>query len=243
MKNDPNGIAISVVVPAYNEEESVPVLAREIAAALRPSKIAFEILVVDDGSSDGTARVAASLAKEYPELRVLRHARNCGQSAGMATGFAAALGEVIVTLDADGQNDPADIPRLLSALDEGTDCVCGVRTVRKDTFVKRASSKIANKFRSAIVGDKVADAGCAFRAIRKRALREVLVFNGMHRFLPTILGAQGYRVVEIPVNHRPRALGVSKYGINNRLWRGIRDCFALRWYKARAVPGARLRHE
>jgi dolichol-phosphate mannosyltransferase len=240
---EPEDIQISVVVPAYNEDESVPPLVREIAAAVRPLARSFEIIVVDDGSTDRTVEVTAALAPEFPELRALRHARNCGQSAGMATGFASARGGVIVTLDADGQNDPADIPKLLAALGDAVDCVCGVRTVRRDSFVKRASSKIANRFRGAIIGDRVTDAGCAFRAIRKRALREMIVFNGMHRFLPTILQIQGYRVVEIPVNHRPRALGKSKYGINNRLWRGIRDCFALRWYRARAIPGRRLRDE
>lgn len=236
-------IVISVVIPAYNEEESVPPLVREIAAAVRPLGLPFEILVVDDGSADRTAEVAAGLAPEFPELRTLRHARNFGQSAGMATGFARARGAIVVTLDSDGQNDPADIPRLLAALDGGADCACGVRTVRRDSFVKRASSKIANAFRGAVIGDRVTDAGCALRAIRRSALREMLVFNGMHRFLPTILQTQGYRVVELPVNHRPRALGKSKYGINNRLWRGIRDCFALRWYRARAVPGERLADE
>jgi dolichol-phosphate mannosyltransferase len=239
--SDPADIRVSVIVPAYNEEESVPPLVREIAAALRPSLAPFEIIIVDDGSTDRTQAVAAELAREFPELRAMRHARNCGQSAGMATGFAAARGPILVTLDADGQNDPADIPKLLAALDESADCVCGVRTVRRDTFVKRASSKIANRFRSAIIGDRVTDAGCAFRVIRRAALREMIVFNGMHRFLPTILQIQGYRTVEVPVNHRPRALGKSKYGINNRLWRGIRDCFALRWYRARAIPGNRLR--
>lgn len=232
-------IDISVVVPAYNEEESVPVLVREIDEAMKSLSRGHEIIIVDDGSSDRTRDVLRELTSTYAQLRWAAHGTNLGQSAGMATGFQLARGNIIITLDADGQNNPADIPKLLLALTDEVDCVCGIRAYRKDTFVRRASSKIANGFRSFIIGDTVTDAGCAFRVIRRRALKEIFVFNGMHRFLPTILQAQGYRVVEVPVSHRERALGTSKYGINNRLWRGIRDCFALKWYRARAIPGDR----
>jgi dolichol-phosphate mannosyltransferase len=147
---------------------------------------------------------------------------------------------VVVTLDADGQNDPADIPALLAALRPGVDCVTGVRTQRQDSFVKRVSSRVANAYRNWITGDRVTDAGCTFRAVRRAALREVPVFNGLHRFLPTILRRQGFTVAELPVNHRPRTRGVSKYGVGNRLWRGLRDCFAMRWYAARVIPADRL---
>ena len=232
-------IDISVVVPAYNEEESVPVLVREIHEAMKPLDRQYEVIIIDDGSSDQTPNVLAELTSTYAQLRWASHETNLGQSAGMATGFQLAGGAIIITLDADGQNDPADIPMLLSALTGGVDCVCGVRAERRDTFVRRASSKIANGFRSFIIGDTVTDAGCAFRVIRQQALKEMFVFNGMHRFLPSILQAQGYRLVEVSISHRERALGQSKYGINNRLWRGIRDCFALRWYRARAIPGNR----
>jgi hypothetical protein len=142
-------------------------------------------------------------------------------------------------MDADQQNDPHDIPEMLKLLQNDTAAVCGIRRTREDDWVRRASSRIANRFRNVVTGDVVGDAGCTFRALRRDALKEVPVFNGMHRFLPTLLRFQGYRVVEIPVNHRPRTRGQSKYGIGNRAWRGIVDCFAMRWYRARCVRGDR----
>lgn len=231
---------VSVVLPVFNEAESLPPLLAEIAAALRGCGRTFEIIAVDDASTDGSLAVLKELRGRHPELRVLRHRRNCGQSAAFAAGFAHARGEVVVTLDADGQNDPADIPALLAALQPGVDCVTGVRVQRQDSFVKRVSSRVANAYRNWITGDRVTDAGCTFRAVRRAALREVPVFNGLHRFLPTILRRQGFTVAELPVNHRPRTRGVSKYGVSNRLWRGLRDCFAMRWYAARAIPADRL---
>jgi glycosyltransferase involved in cell wall biosynthesis len=164
-----------------------------------------------------------------------RHNLNCGESAAEATGFAHARGEWIITIDADQQNDPADIPSLLEA-SKNVDAVCGVRTKREDDFVKRISSRIANGFRNWVTGDVIADAGCTFRALRKEALREIPVFNGMHRFLPTLLRLQGFTVIEIPVNHRPRTRGESKYGIGNRMFRGLIDCFAIHWWRKRCLP-------
>lgn len=231
---------VSVVLPVFNEAESLPPLLEEITAALRGSGRSFEIIAVDDASTDGSVAVLRELRGRHPELRVLRHRHNCGQSAAFAAGFAHARGEVVVTLDADGQNDPADIPALLAALRPGVDCVTGVRARRQDSFVKRVSSRLANAYRNWITGDRVTDAGCTFRAVRRAALREVPVFNGLHRFLPTILRRQGFTVAELRVNHRPRTRGVSKYGVGNRLWRGLRDCFAMRWYAARAIPADRL---
>lgn len=231
---------VSVVLPVFNEAENLPSLLDEIAATLHGLGMRFEILAVDDASTDGSPEVLAQLRRQHPELRVLRHRRNCGQSAAFASGFAHARGEVVVTLDADGQNDPHDLPTLLAALRPGVDCVTGVRTRRQDTWVKRLSSRIANAYRNRITGDRVTDAGCTFRVVRRAALREVPVFNGMHRFLPSLLRWQGFTVVEVPVNHRPRTRGVSKYGVGNRLWRGLRDCLAMRWYAARALPADRL---
>lgn len=231
---------VSVVLPVFNEAENLPPLLDEIAGTLRGLGKTFEILAVDDASTDGSVAVLEALRRRHPELRVLRHRRNCGQSAAFASGFAHARGEVVVTLDADGQNDPHDLPALLAALQPGVDCVTGIRTRRQDTWVKRLSSRIANAYRNWMTGDRVTDAGCTFRVIRRAALREVPVFNGMHRFLPTLLRWQGFTVVEVPVNHRPRTRGVSKYGVGNRLWRGLRDCLAMRWYAARALPADRL---
>jgi dolichol-phosphate mannosyltransferase len=234
---------ISVVLPVFNEEGNLKPLLEEIIATLGSRGQALEVIAVDDASTDGSLATLRALQSTHPELRVLRHRFNAGQSAAFAAGFAHARGEVVITLDADGQNDPHDIPALLDALGPGIACVTGIRRKREDSGVRRLSSRLANAYRNWITGDHVTDAGCTFRAVRREALREVPVFNGLHRFLPTILRRQGFVVVELPVNHRPRTRGVSKYGVGNRLWRGIRDCFAMRWYAARAIRADRLHPE
>lgn len=234
---------VSVVLPVFNEADNLPALVEEIATTLRAAGRTFEILAVDDGSTDTSAAVLADLRARHPQLRVLRHRRNFGQSAAYASGYAHARGEVVATLDADGQNDPRDLPALLEALTPGVACVTGIRQHRQDSWVKRLSSRLANAYRNWITGDRVSDAGCTFRVMRREALREVPVFNGQHRFLPSLLRWQGFTVVELPVRHRPRTRGVSKYGIGNRLWRGLRDCLAMRWYAARALPAERLESE
>jgi len=232
-------IEISVVVPAYNEEDSLPVLHREIAEALDGAGVPFETIFVDDGSSDRTPEVLAELAAADPRVRVLLQTPNRGQSAALASGWEAARAPVVVTLDADLQNDPADIPRLLERLGE-FDVVCGVRTDRKDTWVRRISSKIANAVRNRVTGDSVTDVGCTLRACRIEYLRLVPVWNGMHRFLPALLEMAGARVTEIPVRHRARRFGTPKYGIHNRLWRGIADLFGVRWLQRRWVGDRRV---
>lgn len=237
------GPQISVILPVFNEEGNLRALLEEITATLRARDARFEVIAVDDASSDGSLARLHELQGVHPELRVLRHRYNAGQSAAFAAGFAHARGAVVVTLDADGQNDPHDIPALLDALQPGIDCVTGIRRQREDSPMRRLSSKVANAYRNWITGDHVTDAGCTFRAVRRAALREVPVFNGLHRFLPTILRRQGFVVIELPVNHRPRLAGQSKYGVRNRLWRGLRDCFAMRWYAARAIRADRLHPE
>ena len=234
------GPELSVVLPCFEEEGSLPDLVAELRATLLPLGRSFEILCVDDASGDGTAAVAGALAATAPELRLLCHAVRCGQSAALATGFAAARGSILLTLDADGQNDPADLPALLDALAAGADAACGVRVERHDGFVRRASSRLGNGFRDLVTGVKVRDAGCALRAIRRECLAELPVFNGLHRFLPTLLRLQGFRVVEQPVRHRPRRAGRSKYGIGNRALRGLVDCFVMRWFARRLPPARRL---
>jgi glycosyltransferase involved in cell wall biosynthesis len=230
---------ISVILPCFNEAESVAELTAELNTVLDRLGQASEILFVNDASTDDTLDVLKALQQRYPRVHIINHQQRLGQSAGHASGFRLARGTQIITMDADGQNDPSDIPRLLAAL-EHADAACGIRRRRQDVWVKRVSSRLANGFRNVITREHITDAGCAYRALRRSVLAEIPVFNGMHRFLPTLLRMQGYRVIEMDVNHRPRHAGVSKYGINNRLWRGLIDCMAIRWLQSRAVPGHRV---
>jgi glycosyltransferase involved in cell wall biosynthesis len=234
-----SSVELSIVLPCFNEAESVAELTAELNTVLDRLGAPSEILFVNDASTDHTLDVLRDLQQRYPRVEILNHQQRLGQSAGHASGFRHAQGAYIITMDADGQNDPSDIPRLLAAL-ESADAVCGIRRRRQDAWLKRVSSRLANWFRNAITREQITDAGCAYRALRRSALAELPVFNGMHRFLPTLLRMQGYRVVEIDVNHRPRHAGVSKYGIHNRLWRGLIDCIAIRWLQSRAVPGHRV---
>ena len=232
-------IKVSVVIPVFNEEDNLGPLLDELFPILNDTGSDFEVICVDDASTDGSFSVLQELGKKYSQLRVVQHTVNCGESAGEATGFFHARGEWIITIDADQQNDPADIPALLEA-SANADAVCGVRQQREDDWVKRISSKVANGFRNWVTGDIIADAGCTFRALRREALREIPVFNGMHRFLPTLMRLQGFTVVEIAVNHRPRTRGESKYGIGNRMFRGLIDCFAILWWRKRCLPTNRF---
>ncbi|MBI4987970.1 MAG: glycosyltransferase family 2 protein [Rhodocyclales bacterium] len=238
MQNSP---FFSIVIPVYNESENIEPMLREILAAFQGRPEAIEVIFVDDASSDDSPAVLQRLTLETGVVRSLRHRRNFGQSAAVGTGFRAARGEWIGTLDGDGQNDPADLPKMLDeALRLQVDCVTGVRAKRQDSAIRRISSRVANRFRNAITGDRVSDSGCGVRVVRAACVIELPVFNGLHRFMPTLLRTKGYVVAEFPVNHRPRLRGVSKYGVHNRLWRGIRDCFGVRWFAARAVPAERV---
>lgn len=224
---------LSIVVPVFEEEESLAPLVAEVAAAL--AGYDYELLLVDDGSRDGSRAELARLAAAEPRLRVLLHDRNYGQSAALLTGFAAARGEVVVTLDGDLQNDPADIPRLLALLGEGWDLVSGVRQRRQDSWVRRASSRVANAVRRRLLDDGITDVGCSLKAYRAELLRRLPPFDGMHRFLPALVRLEGARAIEVPVGHRPRSYGRSKYGIGNRLWRGIADLLGVWWLQRRWV--------
>jgi dolichol-phosphate mannosyltransferase len=218
---------ISVVVPLYNEEENVAPLQEELARALAGTE--HEVILVDDGSSDATvARI-----RRDASTRVIEFAKNTGQSAAMYAGIMAARGEVIALLDGDLQNDPADIPRLVAEIGNGADLVCGYRAKRRDDFVRRASSRIANFVRSRFVGDGVRDTGCSLKAMRAACRGALVPFKGMHRFIPALVKGAGFRVVEIPVNHRPRVSGQSKYGLGNRAFRATADMFAVRWLLSR----------
>jgi glycosyltransferase involved in cell wall biosynthesis len=235
-------IELSVVVPCYNEENNIAPLVEELTEVLEGLGLAYEILYVDDCSTDSSVAQIRKAQARRPSVRLIRHRINSGESAAELTGFRRARGSVIVTIDADLQNDPRDIPSLLEHLSQA-DVVCGVRRRREDDWMKRLSSKIANAFRNVITGDRVTDAGCTFRALKKEVAIEMPSFNGLHRFLPTLARYQGFVVTEAPVGHRPRRSGQSKYGIRNRLWRGILDCLVMRWFKRRCVCGRRVMEE
>jgi dolichol-phosphate mannosyltransferase len=221
--------AVSVVVPLFNEEENVPILQSELTAAL--SGVDYEIIFVDDGSTDGTVRRIAAA----PRIRLLQFERNAGQSAAMYAGLNSARGNVAVLIDGDLQNDPADIPRLLAEIERGADLVCGYRAQRKDTVVKRITSRVANFVRSRFTKDGVRDTGCTLKAMKRECVTALLPFKGMHRFIPALVKGAGYRLVEIPVNHRPRKFGLSKYGLGNRALRATTDMFGVRWLLSRRL--------
>jgi glycosyltransferase involved in cell wall biosynthesis len=229
-----SGIYLSVVVPVYDEADNIGPLHREVDAALAGVEGGVEFIYVDDGSRDGSGERLLELAKRDQRVRVIRFDGNQGQSAALDAGFRAVRGEFTVTLDADLQNDPADIPRLLEALDRA-DVVNGVRMKRRDSLVRKISSRIANGFRNWVTRESVTDVGCSLRVMRSSYLREVKLYRGMHRFLPTLLRMEGATVIEVPVSHRMRRHGVSKYGISNRLFVGIVDVFAVRWMQNRAL--------
>jgi dolichol-phosphate mannosyltransferase len=224
-----NSPAFSVVVPLYNEEANLPILQEELSVAL--SGLDYEVIFVDDGSVDRTAeRIEAA-----PNIRLIRFEKNAGQSAAIYAGLTAARGATVVVIDGDLQNDPADIPRLLAEITHGADLVCGYRVKRQDTLVKRLTSRIANAVRSRYTQDGVRDTGCTLKAMRRGCVSTLLPFKGMHRFIPALVKAAGYRLVEVPVNHRPRRFGQSKYGLGNRALRATIDMFGVRWLLSRQL--------
>ena len=225
---------LSVVIPVYEEEDSLAPLHGELDAALRGVAGGVEILYVDDGSRDASLARLREIAARDPRVRVVALDGNHGQSAAFEAGFRHARGEVVATLDADGQNDPADLPRLLAGLGDA-DVVNGVRAGRHDSIARKLSSRIANGFRNRMTHESVSDVGCSLRVMRRAYLDRVKLWRGMHRFLPTLLRLEGARIVEVPVSHRPRRHGTSKYGIRNRLFAGFVDVFAVRWMQKRAL--------
>jgi len=228
---------VSVVVPCHNEAENLRALVAGIRTTLASTGVTYEIVVTDDASTDGSWDVLKELAAHEPRLRVQRFAVNCGESAASWAGMQAARGRVILTIDADLQNDPVDIPRFLAALADA-DCVCGTRVEGRgagDGVVRVMSSRIANAVRTWIAADDTTDAGCTYRAFRRECLRNLRFFKGIHRFLPTLIRMEGYRVCEIAVVNRPRGAGKSHYGIGNRVFASFADLLAVRWMRSRAV--------
>ena len=228
-----NVLPVSIVIPVFNEEQNLPRLFEEIAAALRPLPWPWEVLFVDDGSTDASLAVLKTLAAGNPEVRYLAFTRNRGQSAAFCAGFDAASHPVVVTLDADLQNDPADIPAMLALFDQGHDMAIGWRRKRQDTFSKRIASKIGNAIRNRITRESVRDTGCSLKVMRRDMLLRIPRFKGMHRYLPTLMKMQGATVAEMPVNHRERAAGVSKYSNWQRALVGVRDLLGVRWLQDR----------
>lgn len=225
---------VSIVIPAHREIENLDPLLAELRATLERLPAPAEVLIVDDGSGDGTAERLLAESRRDPRVRPVLLESRAGQSAALAAGLLRAGGDVIVTMDADLQNDPADIPRLLEAL-ERADVVSGIRRRRHDTWVRRVSSRIANGVRRGVLGDPVSDIGCSLKAYRREALEAMPLFVGAHRFLPALCVLRGARFVEIDVHHRARRGGTSKYGVGNRLWRGIADLVGVLWLKSRLV--------
>jgi Glycosyltransferases involved in cell wall biogenesis len=225
---------ISVVIPVYNEEENLPELFRELTEVLEKLSVSFEIIFIDDGSKDRSGAILREFAHKDERVRIIFFQKNSGQSAAFAAGFRSARGEIVVTMDADLQNDPHDIPLLLDKI-TSYDVVCGWRANRQDSLVRKISSRIANKIRNWLSDEQIKDVGCSLKAFRRECLQKIYYFKGMHRFFPTLIKMEGCLVTEVKVNHRPRRFGEAKYGIGNRAFRGLIDLLAVRWMKKRLL--------
>lgn len=222
----------SIVIPLKNEEENVEALLQEIEPVMVALNEPFEVLAIDDGSTDKTIDLLLKLKEKKPWLRILKFQKNFGQSSAFDAGFKASKGEFVITMDGDRQNDPADIPKIIE-VSKDADLVCGRRAKRKDTFVKRITSKIANFARRRLCHDGVNDTGCSLKIYRKVCLNQIKMFNGMHRFLPALFVIEGFRVKEVPVNHRERTFGTTKYNFFNRSFNTVADLLAVRWMQKR----------
>lgn len=225
-------VSYSIVVPLKNEEENIQDLIQEIAPVMSTLQKDWELICIDDGSTDKTLDILKELQKSYPQLKILCFDGNFGQSSAFDAGFKAAVGEFVITMDGDRQNDPKDIPALLKLAGE-YDLVCGYRANRRDPIHKKIQSKIANFIRSRVCADGVRDTGCSLKVYRRSALQKVKLFNGMHRFLPALFLIEGFKVTEVPVNHRERVKGVTKYNFFNRSFNTVADMFAVSWMKKR----------
>ncbi len=234
MKPDDKAVALSVVVPIYNEIANIDPLVERVRTTLDGIGLDWEMLAVDDGSTDGSGEKLDEVAGVEPRVRVLHFVANCGQSAGLDAGFKNARGELVALLDADLQTYPEDLPLLLDLLDaEGVDAVVGIRAERQDTGWKRFSSRFANGVRNRLTREDIQDTGCPIKVFRAEAIRSVKMYTGMHRFLPTLLRMEGYTVKQVPVRHADRVAGKSKYGTLDRAFSGLRDALAVRWMQDR----------
>ena len=228
-------VELSVIAPAYNEVENLTPLVERIRDVFTPLGIAFEAVIVDDGSSDGSREKLLELAQVYPWLRIIVLEKNSGQTAAMDAGFRNARGKYWGTVDADMQNDPGEIPRLLKMLGPDVDMVNGWRQKRNDHFLRLLQSKIANGIRNGLSGDNIQDTGCSLKVYKRQCLEGLTLYKGMHRFFPTLAKMRGFRVIEVPVGHNQRLHGVTKYKFGSRVIRAFVDLLAVRWMKKRAL--------
>lgn len=229
---------LSICVPVYNEQDNLPLLHAAICKVIDPAGIDAEIVLVDDGSKDRSWPVICELVARDPRVRGIRFEKNCGETAASDAGLRLGRGRYLMTMDADLQNDPADIPAFLAAMESGVDCVCGTRVASRgkgDNFIRVASSRIANWVRNKLSDEEISDAGCTYRCIRREAVEKIKLYRGLHRFIPTLLKMEGCTVAEIPVTNNPRLHGESKYGVWNRLFKSFRDLLAIRWMKSRIL--------
>jgi len=232
--NDP--VLISMIVPAYNEADNLDALIARVAQAIQEVTDAWELIIVNDASMDATDRILGDWQARQPHLRVLKLRQRSGQTAALAAGFQHARGTFIATLDADLQNDPADIPALLDRVRTGhCDMATGWRRIRQDNWLRRVSSRVANSVRNRLTGETIHDSACGLKVFRRSCLSAVKLYDGMHRFLPTLFRIEGFRVEQVPVHHHPRAAGTAKYGVSNRLFKALRDALAVRWMKQRTL--------
>ncbi len=232
-----SGPKLSIVIPCHNESENLRPLVEAIAKALAPGGVKYEVIITDDRSDDDSWTVLKQIVADYPEVRGQRMRENRGESAASWAGMQAARGSYIVTMDADLQNDPADLPKFVEALDRA-DCVCGTRVASRgegDHIIRIVSSRVANWVRNGLSGEQISDAGCTYRAFRRECIGNLKFFKGMHRFLPTLFKIEGYSVVEIPVANNPRLYGSAHYGVWNRLFASFYDLLAVRWMKSRMI--------
>lgn len=231
MFNELKSFSLSIVIPVYNESGNVQILTEEIIQALSAHDYLYEIIFVDDGSKDETPQRLEALQNLYSQVRIITHTKNYGQSAALVSGAKAAQYSWIVTLDGDGQNDPADIVVLCKALKEAEkqSVILGNRKKRQDTWLRRASSRIANRFRQKLLKDDCPDTGCSLKLFPRDVFLELPRFNHMHRYFPALFKRYHFDIINVPVNHRPRLHGVSKYGLSNRLWVGIADIIGVMW--------------
>jgi glycosyltransferase involved in cell wall biosynthesis len=225
---------LSIVVPVYEEEESLAPFTQELVEVLECIERPYEIIFVDDGSTDATPRILAGLKREFRNINIIRFKQNCGQTAAFDAGFKAAQGDIIITMDADLQNDPHDIPAMLPFLAD-YDLVCGWRYKRNDNFIRKISSRIANAVRNMVSGEDIKDVGCSLKAFKCSHAKQLKLYTGMHRFFPTLVKMEGGTVKEIKVNHRPRSFGMSKYNVMNRVFKSFVDLLAVCWMKKRYV--------